>query len=83
MSPFSPVEPLPDGMPVIHVSERDWELGKNYPTEMAIRADVKETLRALLPVLRAGVLASRRNRRRVDSTHRALATGRRSGKASA
>ncbi|HMA07318.1 MAG TPA: thiamine pyrophosphate-binding protein, partial [Ramlibacter sp.] len=42
MSPFSPVEPLPDGMPVIHVSERDWELGKNYPTEMAIRADVKE-----------------------------------------
>ncbi len=54
MSPFSPVEPLPEGMPVIHISERDWELGKNDPTEMAIRADVKETLRALLPVLRAG-----------------------------
>jgi benzoylformate decarboxylase len=53
MSPFSPVEPLPEGMPVIHVSERDWELGKNYPTEMAIRADVRETLRALLPALRA------------------------------
>jgi len=53
MSPFSPVEPLPDGMPVIHISERDWELGKNHPTEIAFRADVKETLRALLPVLRA------------------------------
>ncbi len=53
MSPFSPVEPLPDAMPVIHLSEREWELGKNYPTEMAIRADVRETLRALLPVLRA------------------------------
>ena len=53
MSPFSPVEPLPDAMPVIHVSEREWELGKNYPTEIAVRADVKETLRALLPVLRA------------------------------
>ena len=53
MSPFSPVEPLPDGMPVIHISERDWELGKNHPTEIALRADVRETLRALLPVLRA------------------------------
>ncbi|MEO8652731.1 MAG: thiamine pyrophosphate-dependent enzyme [Ramlibacter sp.] len=53
MSPFSPVDPLPDAMPVIHVSEREWELGKNYPTEMALRADVKETLRALLPALRA------------------------------
>ncbi len=53
MSPYSPVEPLPDGMPVIHITERDWELGKNYPTEIAFRADVRETLRALLPVLRA------------------------------
>jgi benzoylformate decarboxylase len=52
MSPFSPVDPLPDGMPVIHITERDWELGKNYPTELAMRADVKETLRALLPLLR-------------------------------
>ncbi len=53
MSPYSPVVPLPDEMPVVHITERDWELGKNYPTEFAIRADVKETLRALLPVLRA------------------------------
>lgn len=54
MSPYSPVDPLPDDMPVVHITERDWELGKNYPTEYAIRADVKETLRALLPVLRVG-----------------------------
>ncbi|NYT75683.1 thiamine pyrophosphate-binding protein [Alcaligenaceae bacterium] len=53
MSPSSPVEPLPEGMPVVHISERDWELGKNYSTEMALRADVKETLDALLPVLRS------------------------------
>jgi benzoylformate decarboxylase len=52
MSPYSAVDPLPDGMPVVHVSERDWELGKNYPTELAIRADVRETLQALLPVLK-------------------------------
>lgn len=52
MSPYSPTDPLPDRMPVLHVTERDWELGKNYATELAIRADVKETLLALLPVLK-------------------------------
>ena len=51
MSVWSPLEPLPDGMPVVQISERDWELGKNYPAEIAINAHVKETLKALLPVL--------------------------------
>ncbi|NYT25031.1 thiamine pyrophosphate-binding protein [Alcaligenaceae bacterium] len=53
MSPYSPIDPLPDNMPVVHISEREWELGKNYATELAIRADVKDTLDALLPALRA------------------------------
>lgn len=53
MSPMSTVEPLPPEMPVMHITEREWELGKNYSTETAVRADVKETLLALLPVLRA------------------------------
>ncbi|HSD55252.1 MAG TPA: thiamine pyrophosphate-dependent enzyme [Burkholderiales bacterium] len=53
MSVYSPVEPLPVGLPVVHVSERGWELGKNYRTDLAIQADVKETLRALLPLVRA------------------------------
>ena len=53
MSVYSPIEPLPTGMPVLHISERDRELGKNYRTEMAVQANVKETLRALLPRLRA------------------------------
>ncbi|MEQ1693184.1 MAG: thiamine pyrophosphate-dependent enzyme [Gemmatimonas sp.] len=53
MSPYSPVSPMPDDLRVLHITEREWELGKNYHTEFAIRADVKETLRALLPVLRA------------------------------
>ena len=52
MSVYSPVDPLPPGMPVIHVSEREWELGKNHSTEIAIQANVKETLAALLPLLR-------------------------------
>jgi len=53
MSVYSPVEPLPAGLPVVHVSERAWELGKNYRTDLAIQANVKETLRALLLLLRA------------------------------
>jgi benzoylformate decarboxylase len=53
MSVYSPVEPLPEGLPVVHVSERGWELGKNYRTDVAIQANVKETLRALLPLVRA------------------------------
>ncbi|HVQ04436.1 MAG TPA: thiamine pyrophosphate-dependent enzyme [Burkholderiaceae bacterium] len=52
MSVYSPVEPLPDGLPVIHVSERAHELGKNYRTDLAVHANVKETLRALLPLLK-------------------------------
>jgi benzoylformate decarboxylase len=51
MSVHSPLSPLPQTLPVVHISERDWELGKNYPTEIAIRADVKQTLAALLPRL--------------------------------
>ena len=52
MSPMSTVEPLPPEMPVMHITEREWELGKNYSTATAVRADIKETLLALLPVLR-------------------------------
>ncbi len=53
MSVYSPVEPLPEDLPVIHVSERPWELGKNYRTDLAVQADVKQTLCALLPIVRA------------------------------
>lgn len=64
MSPWAPIEPLPEGMPVIHLSERDWELGKNFPTEMAVRANVAETLRALLPVLGAQLTGADHERAR-------------------
>lgn len=53
MSVWDEVDALPDGMPIVHISERDWELGKNYTTEVAIRANVRETLSALNPVLKA------------------------------
>ncbi|MDH4192134.1 MAG: thiamine pyrophosphate-binding protein, partial [Betaproteobacteria bacterium] len=39
MSVYSPIDPLPPGMPVIHLSERDWELAKNHPAEFALQAN--------------------------------------------
>jgi benzoylformate decarboxylase len=36
---------------MIQIGLNDWDLAKNYAAEMAIRADVRETLRALTPVL--------------------------------
>lgn len=53
MSVYHEVDPMPDGLKVIQIGQRDWELGKNYAAEMAIRADVKETLAALIPLLKA------------------------------
>src|SRR5207302_1756834 len=47
MSVWSEVEPLPDGMPVLQIGLIDWDMGKNYPAEMAVRADLRETLTAL------------------------------------
>ena len=51
MSVWSETDPLPAGMPVIHIGHLDWEMGKNFAVEMAVRADLKETLRALTPLL--------------------------------
>ena len=60
MSVYSPVEPLPENLPVIHISERSAELGKNYRTDLAIQADVKQTLKALLPKLKRTPEAAQR-----------------------
>lgn len=49
MSAFSQTDPMPNDLKVIHISEREWELGKNYPTHLAVRSGVKETLAELLP----------------------------------
>jgi benzoylformate decarboxylase len=51
MSVWSEVEPLPDGLAVVHIGLIDWDMGKNFAAEMAVRADVRETLLALTPVL--------------------------------
>ena len=52
MSVWSETDPLPPDLPIIQIGLRDWEMGKNYPAEMALRSDVKETLQKLIPKLR-------------------------------
>ncbi|MDC1311639.1 thiamine pyrophosphate-binding protein [Burkholderiales bacterium] len=52
MSVFSEIDPLPSHIKIVQIGERDWELGKNYPAELAIRANVKETTSALIKLLR-------------------------------
>jgi benzoylformate decarboxylase len=53
MSVYSPVDALPPGLAIVQIGERDWELGKNWSAEIAVRADIKETLAALVPVIAA------------------------------
>ena len=49
MSVYSATDPMPDGLAVVQIGLRDREMGKNYAAEIALRADVKETLAALAP----------------------------------
>ncbi|CCE02310.1 thiamine pyrophosphate-binding protein [Bradyrhizobium sp. STM 3809] len=53
MSVHSETLPLPDGLPILQVGLVDWELGKNFGAEIALKADVRETLLQLTPLLRA------------------------------
>jgi len=52
MSVYNPTDALPDGLPIVQITEADWDIGKNYPAEIALRANVRETLAALVPCLR-------------------------------
>ena len=53
MSVHSEVDPLPEGMPIVQIGLVEWDLAKNYGAEIALKADVKETLRVLIPALQA------------------------------
>jgi benzoylformate decarboxylase len=52
MSVYSEVDPLPDGLSIVQVGLVDSDLAKNYGAEIAVKADVRETLRALVPALK-------------------------------
>lgn len=51
MSVHSETEPLPDGMPIVQIGLVEWDLAKNFGAEIALKADVRETLRVLTPAL--------------------------------
>ena len=53
MSVHSEVDPLPDGMPVVQIGLVDWDIAKNFGVEIALKSDVRETLRALIPALKS------------------------------
>jgi benzoylformate decarboxylase len=53
MSVYSEVEPLPEGMPIVQIGLVDGDLAKNYPVDLAVKADVGEALRALIPAIEA------------------------------
>jgi benzoylformate decarboxylase len=66
MSVHSEVDPLPQGLPIVQIGLVDWDLAKNYGAEIALKADVKETLRALIPALKSlggGALEARASER--------------------
>jgi benzoylformate decarboxylase len=53
MSVYSEIDPLPEGLPIVQVGLVDYDLAKNYGAEIALKADVKETLRVLVPALKS------------------------------
>jgi benzoylformate decarboxylase len=46
------VEPMPEGLPLIHLDLDPWEIGKNYPAQVAIQGDPKATLPELVEALK-------------------------------
>ena len=72
----SDTEPVPANFPVIHLDVDPWELGKNYPAEVAILADPKGTLPDLTAAVRermteAGRARARERREAVTKANRA------------
>ncbi len=62
MSVWSETEALPAGMPIVHIGQRDWDMGKNFGAEIALRADVGATLGALNPLIESERGAARAER---------------------
>ncbi|HZB37553.1 MAG TPA: thiamine pyrophosphate-dependent enzyme [Beijerinckiaceae bacterium] len=58
----SPIEPVPEGLKIVHLDVDPWELGKNFPIEVAILGDPKATLPELTALLRERMTSGARAR---------------------
>src|SRR5215213_3609153 len=68
----SDVDPVPEGLSIVHLDTDPWELGKNYPAEVAILGSPKATLPELTALVRERMSsgARARARERLDAATR-------------
>src|SRR6185295_19915383 len=69
MSLPSDIAPIPPDLKIIHLDSDPWQLGKNYPAEVAILADPKAALPELTEAIAAAMPDAAKNaaaRRRID-----------------
>src|SRR5262249_24836567 len=79
----SNVDPMPPGMPLIHLDTDPWEIGKNYPAMAAILGDPKSTLPELSAMVRERMTSAARGeaRARLQTTTEASLADRQPPKA--
>jgi benzoylformate decarboxylase len=54
----SQIDPWPKGLPLIHLDTDPWQIGKNYPAQVAILGDPKATLPDITAAIGARMTAS-------------------------
>ena len=81
----SDIEPMPAGLTLIHLDTDPWELGKNYPPQVAILGDPKTTLPDITEALRKAMSSGARGaaRERLDAAKAATLAEREALKAMA
>jgi benzoylformate decarboxylase len=74
----SDVEPMPEGLAIVHLDTDAWELGKNYAARAAILGDPKATLPELAALLSERMSAAQQAqaRTRLDAARTAIAAER-------
>src|SRR6185437_8647571 len=74
----SEIEPVPEGLAIVHLDIDAWELGKNYAARAAILGDPKATLPELAALLRERMSAAQQAeaRTRLDAARAAIAAER-------
>ena len=81
----SDIEPMPAGLTLIHLDTDPWELGKNYPPQVAILGDPKTTLPDITEAFRKAMSSGARGaaRERLDAAKAATLAEREALKAKA